>query len=42
VPKIDNTRRDLRWRPRVGMRDALRRIFEAYRTQIAEARRLVG
>jgi len=42
VPKIDNTKRDLRWRPRVGMRDALRRIFEAYRTQIAEARRLVG
>src|SRR6185436_18274695 len=22
VPKIDNTRRDLHWRPRVGMRDA--------------------
>jgi nucleoside-diphosphate-sugar epimerase len=42
VPKIDNTRRDLGWRPRVGMRDALRRIFEAYRTEIAEARRLVG
>ncbi|HEX7218792.1 MAG TPA: bifunctional UDP-4-keto-pentose/UDP-xylose synthase [Burkholderiales bacterium] len=42
VPKIDNTKRDLKWRPRVGMRDALRRIFEAYRTQIAEARRLVG
>jgi len=42
VPKIDNTKRDLRWRPRVGMRDALRRIFEAYRTEIAEARRLVG
>ncbi|HEY8249710.1 MAG TPA: bifunctional UDP-4-keto-pentose/UDP-xylose synthase [Burkholderiales bacterium] len=42
VPKIDNTKRDLRWHPRVGMRDALRRIFEAYRTEIAEARRLVG
>ena len=42
VPKIDNTRRDLHWRPRVGMRDALRRIFEAYRTEIAEARHLVG
>jgi nucleoside-diphosphate-sugar epimerase len=41
VPKIDNTKRDLRWRPRVGMRDALRRIFEAYRTEIAEARHLV-
>jgi len=42
VPKIDNTRRDLHWRPRVGMRDALRRIFEAYRTEIAEARHLVA
>ena len=42
VPKIDNTKRDLHWRPRVGMRDALRRIFEAYRTEIAEARHLVG
>ena len=42
VPKIDNTRRDLRWRPRVGMRDALRRIFEAYRTEIAAARHLNG
>jgi nucleoside-diphosphate-sugar epimerase len=42
VPKIDNTKRDLKWRPRVGMRDALRRIFEAYRTHIAEARHLVG
>jgi nucleoside-diphosphate-sugar epimerase len=41
VPKIDNTKRDLRWRPRVGMRDALRRIFEAYRTEIAQARHLV-
>jgi nucleoside-diphosphate-sugar epimerase len=42
VPKIDTTQRDLRWRPQVGMRDALRRIFDAYRTQIAEARQLVG
>jgi nucleoside-diphosphate-sugar epimerase len=42
VPKIDNTRRELGWRPQVGMRDALRRIFDAYRHQIAAARRLVG
>jgi nucleoside-diphosphate-sugar epimerase len=42
VPKIDNTKRDLHWRPRVGMRDALRRIFEAYRTEIAAARHLVA
>jgi nucleoside-diphosphate-sugar epimerase len=42
VPRITNTRRDLRWKPRVGMRAALQRIFEAYRNQISEARRLVG
>jgi nucleoside-diphosphate-sugar epimerase len=41
VPKISATRRDLGWQPRVGMREALKRIFEAYRTQIAEARHLV-
>jgi nucleoside-diphosphate-sugar epimerase len=41
VPKIDNTKRDLRWRPRVGMKDALKRIYDAYRTDIAEARHLV-
>ena len=41
VPKITTTQRDLGWKPRVGMRDALKRIFEAYRTQIAEARHLV-
>jgi nucleoside-diphosphate-sugar epimerase len=42
VPKIANTRRELSWSPRVGMRDALRGIYDAYRTDIAEARRLVG
>jgi len=41
VPKITNTSRDLNWRPRVGMRDALKRIFDAYRSQVAEARTLV-
>jgi nucleoside-diphosphate-sugar epimerase len=41
VPKITNTMRDLNWKPRVGMRDALKRIFESYRGQVAEARRLV-
>ena len=40
VPKIENTRRDLGWRPRVSMKDALRRIFDSYRTQVAEARHL--
>ena len=41
MPKIDNTARDLDWRPRVAMHEALRRIFDAYRTHVAEARHLV-
>jgi nucleoside-diphosphate-sugar epimerase len=41
VPQIDKTRRELDWRPRVAMRDAIARIFNAYRQHIAEARRLV-
>jgi nucleoside-diphosphate-sugar epimerase len=41
VPKIDNTSADLNWRPSVNMQDALKRIFDAYRGQVAEARRLV-
>jgi nucleoside-diphosphate-sugar epimerase len=41
VPKIDNTRRELGWEPRIGMQEALRRIYDAYRGQIAEARGLV-
>jgi len=40
VPKIDNTRAELRWKPRVPMNEALRRIFDAYRTHVAEARHL--
>jgi nucleoside-diphosphate-sugar epimerase len=41
VPKIDNTCADLDWRPRVAMDEALIRIFDAYRGQVAEARSLV-
>ena len=41
VPRIDNTRRELGWEPRVGMQDALGQIYDAYRGQIAEARGLV-
>jgi nucleoside-diphosphate-sugar epimerase len=41
VPKITNTSADLDWKPVVGMDDALARIFEAYRGQVAEARGLV-
>ena len=41
VPKIDNSRRDLDWEPKVGMETALRKIYDAYRTHVAEARGLV-
>ena len=41
VPKIDNTCADLDWKPVVAMDDALRRIYDAYRGQVAEARHLV-
>jgi nucleoside-diphosphate-sugar epimerase len=41
VPKIENTCRDLHWRPTIPMDEALRRIFESYRTHVAEARGLV-
>ena len=41
VPMIDNTRADLDWDPKVGMDEALRRIFDAYRGHVAEARALV-
>jgi len=41
VPKIDNTCADLGWRPTVSLEESLRRIFDAYRGQVAEARALV-
>jgi len=41
VPKIANTCADLGWEPLVTMDESLRRIFEAYRGQVAEARALV-
>jgi len=41
VPGIANTTRDLRWRPKIGMIAALRRVFEAYRAHVADVRRLV-
>ena len=41
VPKIANTCADLDWRPEVTMDEALRRIFEAYRTHAADAGTLV-
>ncbi len=41
VPKITNTMADLDWAPRTDMDTALRKIFEAYRGQIAAARALM-
>ena len=41
VPKIDNTCAELDWQPVVAMEESLRRIFDAYRGQVAEARALV-
>ena len=41
VPKITNTCADLDWRPQFAMDEALKRIFDAYRGQVAIARQLV-
>ena len=41
VPGIANTCADLDWQPRVAMAEALKRIFDAYRGQVAAARHLV-
>jgi nucleoside-diphosphate-sugar epimerase len=40
VPKIDNTKKELGWAPKVDMKTALGRIFDAYRGSIDEARSL--
>ena len=40
VPKIDNTRKELTWQPRVTMATALKHIFDAYRTHVGDARKL--
>ncbi len=41
VPRIDNTREELGWSPRVTMQEALLGIFEAYRSEITEASALL-
>jgi nucleoside-diphosphate-sugar epimerase len=41
VPRIDNTTKDLGWKPKVKMADALRGIFDAYRKHVVEAGQLV-
>ena len=40
VPKIENTMKDLDWKPKVDMKTALKRIFDAYRGQLESAREL--
>jgi len=41
VPAIANTKKELGWAPRTGLQQALRHIYDAYRTHIAEAKHLV-
>jgi len=41
VPKIANTMKELGWKPRTNMQQALKNIFDAYREHVAEARTLV-
>ena len=42
VPWIGNTRKELGWAPKVGMKTALERIFDYYRGQLDDARALAG
>ena len=41
VPHIGNTKSELNWSPKVNMADALRHIFDAYRTHVSDAKDLV-
>jgi nucleoside-diphosphate-sugar epimerase len=41
VPKITNTKKELNWKPQVDMKTALKNIFDAYRTHVADARQLM-
>ena len=41
VPHIGNTQDELGWSPRVDMAQALSSIFDAYRSDVAQARRLI-
>ena len=42
VPKIENTMKDLDWRPLTAMDQALRGVFDAYRSHVADAQDLVN
>jgi nucleoside-diphosphate-sugar epimerase len=41
VPHIGNTMSELNWAPKVNMADALRHIFDAYRSHVSDAKDLV-
>ncbi|MFA9273445.1 MAG: bifunctional UDP-4-keto-pentose/UDP-xylose synthase [Candidatus Aquirickettsiella gammari] len=41
VPKITNTCEELGWAPTTTMADSMRHIFDAYRSQVAQARALM-
>ena len=41
VPKITNTCEELGWAPSTTMADSLRNIFDAYRSQVAQAKALM-
>lgn len=41
VPWIANTQEELGWKPRVDVRQALHRIFDAYRHEVADASALI-
>jgi nucleoside-diphosphate-sugar epimerase len=42
VPDIDNTMKELGWKPKVDMKAALKHIFDAYRGQLEDARALAS
>ena len=42
VPKIENTMKDLDWKPLTNMDQALRGVFDAYRSHVADAQDLVN
>ncbi len=42
VPKIENTMKDLDWKPEYSMEQALKHVFDAYKDQVAAARDLVN
>ena len=41
VPNIKNTMKDLDWKPKVNMKDALKGIFDFYRQELEEAKHLM-